>query len=206
MDFSFSFKKPPSGSQAKKANPFEQAEEQFNAIRGCGVTPRPAVTFAQLTEGQDPAAFEGAPYAHMLCVMAGTGSDGEPFSDDVLLVNPQCISESGSYSALITSVMRLAKGALPFEDLADSYDGDNNVASITFTLDSEGQQWDVAVEDNGVAPEVWSNLATIAASRADSGERLAWCEVDGQRLMVFLSESDLSDLAQTTGMEWAAIE
>lgn len=205
MDFSFSYKKPPSGSSQSKPDLFAQAEEQFNAIRGCGVTPRARVTFKALTQGQDPASFEGAPYAYMLSVMGGTDSSGEPFSDDVWLFNPACITESGSYTGVITNFARIAKGVLPLEDVSDTFDGDTGAASITFTLDGEAGQWDVVSEGGAVAGEVLTNLAAIAAERGD-GARLAWADVDGQRLVVFLNESDLADLAQTTGMEWGFIE
>ncbi len=206
MDFSFSFKKPPSGfSQQPKANPFAQAEEQFNAIRGCGINPHPKVTCAQLCEGQDPASFEQAPFAYMLTLMGSLTEEGEALSDDVWLFNPQSIGDTGHYTWVISHFMRIAKGALPLEEVADAFDAENSAASITFTLDGEAAEWGVAVEDGMVADEVLSGLAAIAAERGD-GARFAWADVDGQRLVVFMTEQDLADLAETTGMEWGFIE
>jgi hypothetical protein len=203
MDISFSFRKPPSGGGPQaKPNAFAVAEEQFNAIRGCGITPHPKVTFTKLMEGQDPATFEGSPFVAMLCVMGGLTEDGGAFSDDVWLFDPRCIGETGHYSFVISHLMRVAKGALPLADLADALDPETGAASISFTLDGEAVQWDVAVEDGMVAGEV---LAGIAAERGD-GARLAWADVGGQRLVVFLNEADLGELASTTGMEWGFIE
>jgi hypothetical protein len=207
MDVSFSFRKPPGGGGGpnNKPNPFAAAEEQFNAIRGCGITPHPKVTLATLTEGQNPESFIVAPFVYMLSVMGGLNDEGGAFSDDVWLFNPQSIGDTGHYTFVISHLMRIAKGALPLEDVADAFDPENNAASITFTLEGEAVQWDVAVEDGMVAPEVLSGLAGIAAERGD-GARLAWADVEGQRLVVFLNETDLADLASTTGMEWGFIE
>jgi hypothetical protein len=206
MDFSFSFKKPPSGSaQQPKANPFAQAEEQFNAIRGCGINPHPKVTCVQLCEGPDPASFEQAPFVYMLSLMGGLTEEGEAFSDDVWLFNPQSIGDTGHYTWVISHFMRIAKGALPLEEVADAFDAENSAASITFTLDGEAAEWGVALEDGMVAAEVLSGLAAIAAERGD-GARFAWADVEGQRLVVFMTEQDLADLAETTGMEWGFIE
>jgi|GEM_PF-2392363 hypothetical protein len=207
MDFSFSFKKPPSGyfKQQQQANPFAKAEEQFNAIRGCGVNTYPKITCAKLCEGQDPASFEQAPYVHMLTLMGSLNDQGEPVSDDVWLFNPQSIGEEGHYSWVISHFMRIAKGSLPLEDVSDTLDAENGTATITFTLDNEPVEWTVAVEDGLVADEVITGLAAIAAERGD-GARFAWADVDGQRLVVFLNEQDLNDLIETTGMEWAYIE
>lgn len=206
MDFSFSFKKPPKGfSQPPQTNPFAAAEEQFNAVRGCGITPHAKVTFTQLTEGQDPAAFDAAPHAHMLAVMGSTNAEGEPFSDDVWLLNPQGITAEGDYTAIVANIARIAKGAIPIEEVSDALDPDNNAAAIRFTLDGEAVEWPVAIDGNAVAPEALSGLASIAADRGD-GARLAWSDYADQKLIVFLNESDLTELASTTGMEWAFIE
>jgi hypothetical protein len=205
-DFSFSFKKPPSGGfQQPQKNKFEAAENQFNAIRGCGVTPYPKVTLATLTTGQEPSAFEESPFALLLAIMGGTNEQGEPLSDDVWAFPPACIAEEGHYSYIISQFMRIAKGALPLEELADSFDAENSQATITFTLDGEAAEWTVAVEEGMIDAGVLTGLAEIAAARGD-GARLAWTDIGEQRLLVFLNEQDLGELAETTGMEWAFIE
>lgn len=205
-DFSFSFKKPPSGGfQQPQKNKFEAAENQFNAIRGCGVTPYPKVTLATLTAGQEPSAFEESPFALLLAIMGGTNEEGEPLSDDVWAFPLACIAEEGHYSYVIGQFMRIAKGALPLEELADSFDAENSQATITFTLDGEAAEWTVAVEEGMIDAGVLTGLAEIAAARGD-GARFAWADIGEQRLLVFLNEQDLGELAETTGMEWAFIE
>src|SRR5882724_6654144 len=97
--------------------------------------------------------------------------------------------------------MRVAKGTLPLEGLADTLDTENAQATVTFTLDGEPVEWTVAVEEGAVDASVLTGLAEIAAARGD-GARLAWADVDGQRLVVFLNEQDLGELAEATGMEW----
>lgn len=206
MDFSFSFKKPPKGSSQPPArNPFEAAEEQFNAIRGCGVTPRPRVTFAQLMDGQDPAAFEAAPFAAMLGVMAGADSAGEPMSDDVLIFNPQCITHEGAYTLALTQFVRLCKGAIPLENISDTFDAEHQVATISATLDAEPVELAVSCEDGAFAPDVLSFIASAAADRG-SGSRLAWADHEGSKLVVFLTEQEVGELASATSMEWSIIQ
>src|SRR5437016_2483463 len=82
-DFSFSFRKAPGAKPAAEKNTFEAAENQFNAIRGCGISPYPKVTLETLIKGQEPAAFEQSPFALMLSLMGGANDQGEPLSDDV---------------------------------------------------------------------------------------------------------------------------
>src|ERR1051325_10159226 len=89
-DFSFSFKKAPGAKPPAAKNKFEAAENQFNAIRGCGVSPYPKVTLDTLTKGQEPGAFEEAPFALMLALMGGTNEKDEPRSDDVWCFPPAC--------------------------------------------------------------------------------------------------------------------
>jgi hypothetical protein len=205
-DFSFSFRKPPSGfKQPQQNNKFEAAENQFNAIRGCGLNPYPKVTLDTLTKGQEPAAFEEAPFALMLSLMGGTNDKDEPRSDDVWCFPPACIAEEGHYSFVITQFMRIAKGALPLENLADTLDAENSQATITFTLDGEAVEWTVAVEGGMIDAQVLSGLAGIAAERGD-GAKFAWADLGEQRLLVFMNEQDLGELAETTGMEWGFIE
>jgi hypothetical protein len=205
-DFSFSFKKPPQGfKQPQQKNKFEAAENQFNAIRGCGITPYPKVTLDSLTAGQDPAAFEQSPFALMLALMGGTNDQGEPLSDDVWCFAPNCIAEEGHYTYVVSQFMRIAKGALPIEELADSLDTENAQATIAFKLDGEPVEWTVAVEEGMIDGGVLSGLAQAAAAHGD-GAKFAWADLGEQRVLVFLNEQDLGELAETTGMEWGFIE
>ena len=101
--------------------------------------------------------------------------------------------------------MRIAKGALPLENLADTLDTENSQATISFTVDGEAVEWTVAVEEGMIDPQVFSGLAQIAAAKGE-GAKLAWADLGEQRLAVFLNDQDLAELAETTGMEWAFIE
>ncbi len=206
MDFSFSFKKPPSGhAQPAKVNPFEGAEEQFNAIRGCGVTPRPKVTFAALVERQDPASFDAAPYAHMLAVMGGFDGSGEPLSDDVWLFDPTAFSEEGNYAQAISHLARLAKGALPLEEISDAHNEEQGAFIISATLDGEAVELAAAAEGGMVSGDVLSTLAAVAAERG-GGARFVWADYEGHKIVTFLNEEEAGDLMTTTGMEWSFIE
>jgi hypothetical protein len=204
-DFSFSFRKNPGQKPPQQQNRFEAAENQFNAIRGCGVTPHSKITIETLTQGQEPTAFEESPFALLLSLMAGTNDQGEPLSDDIWMFPPACIAEEGHYTYVITNFMRIAKGALPLENVADTLDTENSQATITFTLDGEPVEWTVAVEEGMIDPQVLSGLAQIAAERGD-GAKFAWSDLGEQRLLVFLNDQDLAEFAETTGMEWALIE
>src|SRR4051812_31576522 len=146
-DFSFSFRKNPGQKTSQQVNKFEAAENQFNAIRGCGVTPHSKITIETLTKGQEPSAFEESPFALLLSLMGGTNDQGEPLSDDVWTFAPACIAEEGHYTYVLSQFMRIAKGALPLENLADTLDTENSQATITFTLDGEPVEWTVAVEE-----------------------------------------------------------
>jgi hypothetical protein len=204
-DFSFSFRKPPQGFKQPEKSKFEAAENQFNQIRGCGITPLPKVTLQTLTQGQDPSAFENNPFSLMLALMGGSNDQGEPFSDDIWCLPLACIAEQGHYSYVISQLMRIAKGALPLEDLADTLDTENSQATITFNADGQPAEWTVAVEEGMIDASVLSGLAEIAAAHGD-GSRLAYSDLTDQRLIVFLNQQDLADLAETTSMEWALIE
>jgi hypothetical protein len=205
-DFSFSFRKPPGAKpQPEQKNPFDAAENQFNQVRGCGINPKPKVTPQTLTQGQEPSAFEESPFALMLALMGGASEDGEPYSDDVWCFPPACIAEEGHYTYVISQLMRIAKGALPLEDLADTFDAENSQATITFSIDGEAAEWTVAVVEGMIDSGVLTGLAELAAARGE-GAKLAWSDLGDQRLVVFLNEQELAELAQTTAMEWAWIE
>jgi len=204
MDFSFTFKNKLKPGSTPKPAP-SAAESQFNAIRGCGINPIPKVTLNILTAGQDAAAFDAQPFQFLLCLLAGFNEAGEPLSDDIYLLNHQGITAEGDYSANIAHLARITKGALPLEDLRDALDADNAQATVAFTLDGEAVEWTVPIAESTFDPTVLSGLAGIAAQRGD-GARLGACALEGFSLIVFLTEHDLAELAETTCMQWTVIE
>lgn len=204
MDFSFSFKKKPQGQPGQPAPKVNPAQEQFDQLRGCGINLRSKATLDALTRGTDPGAFEQAPFVQLLVLLGGMQESGEPWSDEVWLWPAGAVTQTGVLAWCVEQLMRLTRGALPLEGVQDAMEGD--ALSLTFTLDGEQVQWDVACENGEPDPAVIAALAGFAAERGDSA-RLAFCDVEGAgRLLVFMTEPDVGELAETTGLDWAWVE
>lgn len=205
MDFSFTFRKKPEGGGKQPAKT-PASQEQFDRLRGCGINLRGHATIAQVVAGMDDALFEQTPFAHLLCLMGGTQENGDPWSDEVWLWPAGTITESGVLSACVAQVCRLCRGALPLEDVADAFDPESDQATLTFALDGEALELVHAVEHGDVDAGLLSALAGVAADRGD-GARLASCGVDGVgNLLVFMTDAEIAELAETSGLEWTPVE
>lgn len=206
MDFSFSFKKKPEGAGPAKANPFAAAEEQFNALRGCGLNLAGHHTLESLTNGQEPATFEQAPFAMLLALMGGSTEEGEPFSNDVWLWQPPEEPTPEDAAMVFMSVTRLSKGTLALDEFGAGVDEERGVAQVTFTLGGEATGAEFNPEEGNIALQAASAAAAMAAE-AGEGARLAFTDVEGAgRVFVFLTEPELAELAETTGLEWGWME
>lgn len=204
MDFSFSFKKKPQGHPGQPAPKVNPAQEQFDQLRGCGINLRGKAKLDALTSSTDAGAFEQAPFVQLLVLLGGMQESGEPWSDEVWLWPAGAVTQTGVLAWCVEQLMRLTRGALPLEGVQDAMEGDG--LSLAFTLDGEQVQWDVGCENGEPDPTVLSALAGIAAERGDSA-RLAFCDVEGAgRLLVFMTEPEVGELCEATGLGWAWVE
>lgn len=204
MDFSFSFKKKPQGQPGQPAPKANPALEQFDQLRGCGINLRGKATLQALTSGTEPGAFEQAPFVQLLVLLGGMQESGEPWSDEVWVWPAGAVTQTGVLAWCVEQLMRLTRGALPLEGVQDAMEGD--ALSLAFVLEGEEVRWDVACESGEPDPAVISALAGVAAERGD-GARLAFCDVEGVgRLLVFMTEPEVGELAEATGLAWALVE
>lgn len=206
MDFNFTFKKKPEGTGAPKPPEAHPAQAQFDQLRGCGINLRGHSTLDQLVAGVDPAAFADPPFVQLLCAMGGLTEEGEAWSDEVWMWPAACVGEDGVLTVLVSHLARLCRGALPVEDVADAINAESGEVAIAFTLDGERVEWSVPLMDGEPEGGLLTSLAAVAAERGD-GARLAALELEGAgRLLVFMTEPEIAELSETTGLPWALIE
>jgi hypothetical protein len=204
MDFSFTFKKKPEG-QGPKPPPVNHAQTQYDALRGCGINLRGHTKLSEVTKGADPAGFEDPPFVQLLCCMGGMNDQGQAWSEEVFLWPAGCVGESGVLTALVSRVAGLCRGALAVEEVEDTLNAESGLATVAFTLDGERVEWEVPVQEGEADPQLIAGLAGIAAERGE-GARLACAEVEGVgRLLVFMTEPEIAELAETTGLAWAVV-
>lgn len=204
MDFSFTFKKKPEGAGAKQPPKESASAVQAQQLRGCGINLAGHATVESL--GVDDAACEASPFVALLCAFGAVAEDGSAVSDDVYMLDPAWFEAEGGLGFVAMQLSRICKGAMPIEEPASTLSEDGIVA-MSFVLDGEAAGWEVNLrdEESGGAMQILTGLATIAQERGD-GAALAWTPVEGAGyLCVFMNDSDLNDLGQTTGLEWSRL-
>lgn len=203
MDFSFSFKKKPE-STGSKPPPASPAQTQFDQLRACGINLRGHAQLAQVITGVSPDAFDDPPFAQLLASIGALREDGEPWSDDVFFLDPSWLADADALGAVVANLSRLAKGALPVEEIGVAF-AEDNTAALSFTLDGEAAQCGANLAEE---PGAWALIGPLAQIASERGEGAGFAMTpigDAGFALVFLNDAELAELAETTSLEWSRL-
>jgi hypothetical protein len=139
-------------------------------LAAIGIRRRPGVSDADLLLSLEGTMDSPVDWVDLLCVLGGDVERGKfgRISDDLWHVDAECIVEDGDYVRLLERFVILARGALPVQNLRDHVDLENGVAWVEFDLDGQTSHWDLPVSDDWMAPELYSHLQALVASRSDN--------------------------------------
>ncbi|CAG0997357.1 hypothetical protein PHYC_02649 [Phycisphaerales bacterium] len=203
MDFSFTFKRNTKGAAGGGPQQDSEGERQYNQIRGCGITLKPPLGFWDIQRGHDPEGYAREPFSRLLKFMGATHPDQEFWSNDIWHYTPSAAPDESELVSLYTNVKRLVKDAVPMGDASSSTNYETNVVTITAEVNSNPESWDLDPAAGDLPTQL---LTKLAASLAAAGEgRIGACDVEGGKLIVFLNETEISELADTTSMPWGAV-
>lgn len=201
MDFSFSFKKKPDGPSARAATGFP-AQEQYQQLRGCGLNLAGHFTIRDLSVDHPQQAFADAPFSLLLSLMGGLTVKGVPWSHDVWTFVPT--EEDGGVNDLLANLPRLSKGALALDGAEVGQNEETGAPVLNLVIGGEPAAYELSPEANA-APQVLSTLAALIAE-SGGGSRLAMTSTQGGSVFVYVTEEELGELAQATGLEWGWVE
>lgn len=157
-------------SNIKKASkPAVSVAEALEELTAIGIRRRDGVSDEDLLISLGGTMAAPVDMVLLLCVLGGEVERGKfgRISDDLWHVDAECIEDNGDYIRLLERFVILAKGALPLQNLRDHVDIEAGEAWVEFALDGQAIHWDLEVQDDWMAPELYSNLQTLVASRSD---------------------------------------
>jgi hypothetical protein len=101
-------------------------------------------------------AYEAEPFLLLLVVMGGSPEE-EPFeylSDAIWHFDTECIVDHGDYAAIARRMSVLSGGDLPFEEVQDFIEIENEEAWLSLVLDGKAYRFDAAVDEDWVDEEI----------------------------------------------------
>lgn len=179
-------------------------EEQLGALAECGIRLRQGVTVSNLLERFDRKFYEAGPYKRLLPIL------GEPFmrgrlSDDILLLDTECVSGNGSYVNIVTPMTRMTRGAVLLTDVRDSLDDAKAGSWVQFRLNGRTTRWAVDRDAEWIDPVILARLAALLAQRTKAIQYV-FCSPGGQTaLIACCTPEETTRLNLITGMEFKAL-
>jgi len=145
-----------------------------------------------------------ADWVGLLCTLGGEVERGEfqRISDDIWHVDAECIEDNGDYVRLVERFAILTKGLLPLKNIRDHVDIEAGEAWVEFDLDGKTIHWDLPVDNDWMAPELYSNLQELVSARS---EKKFFIVALGQDSLVCFGDAAMKDtLSQLSGLnfEW----
>jgi hypothetical protein len=159
-------------------------EDQLEDLAEAGIRMNDGRSVEDLLISFPRSEYESKPYELLLNVLGGE-VEAEPwgrrFSDDVWLLDAECIEGDGTYVTVAERLADVAKGALPLNEIRDRVDHEAGEAWLEFTLDGEQHRWEAKVEDDWIDPNIFLRFAKLLGQREpelrfmqlDSGDQSA---------------------------------
>ena len=192
----------PFSRKGKSGNPALSLVQALEALAAIGIRRRPGVSDEDLVSSLGGTMDSPVDWVNLLCVLGGEAEHGKlgRMSDDVWHVDAECIVEDGDYVQLLERFAILAKGALPLQDLSDHVDIEQGEAWVEFVLDGKPIHWDLPVSDDWMAPELYSNLQAVVASRSNG--RFFIIALGQDSLICFGDAAMKQKLSELSGLEF----
>jgi hypothetical protein len=144
-------------------------------------------------------------WAGLLCVLGGEVERGkfQRISDDLWHLDAECIEDNGDYVRVLERFVILAKGQLPLTALRDHVDIENGEAWVEFTLDGQPVHWDLEVDNDWLAPELYTRLQQLVESHA-GGKKFFIVALGQDSLVCFGDDAMKEALSKLSGLkfEW----
>ena len=176
-----------------------QALEQLAAL---GIRRRAGISDDDLLFSLDATMDSPADWVNLLCVLGGEVERGEfqRISDDIWHLDTECIEDNGDYVRVLERFVILAKGQLALTGLRDHVDIENGAAWLEFTFNGKKLHWDLEVNDDWLAPELYTQLQELVATRADGKFFIAGLSQDS---LICFGDSTMKDsLSKVSGLKF----
>lgn len=182
-------------------------ERQLEILAGFGVALRPEIATSGLLRVRSRQEYEEQPFELLLQVLGRQGAIAaeQRASDDVWLVDYDCIEEPGDYARCAARVRELSDGALPIESISDEVDIDRGLAAVRFEIDGVSERWEAEVDEYWLDHSILTRFAALLARRGGGRRFLVWD--DGVEIvLVCAPEDQLVDLRRQTGVTFELLE
>ena len=182
---------------------------QVKLLADCGIRLRPGVTLADVQALPERDALEREGYRATLCALGTERLDGQGrtgcLSDDVWLLDTECIEGPGSYVRVLTRIARMLPVEFPARAIADSIRLDEYRASVSFEIDETGHHWTQRAMDHWLDETLFlriNHLVEAYPFPARERARLLWqVPLGGQhRLIIAATNADGRRLAQSCAL------
>ena len=173
-------------------------EKQLVQLAAAGIRPRQDVTPAVLTALFERDQYESAPYRLLLAVLGGDHPQPphHPLSDDIWLLDTECVEGPGSYAEVVRRLQALAKGDLPLEKPSD-YFGPTETW-LSFRLDGRVYRWQAQMDDAWIDGQVLSAFAQLLRTRG-SARRFTYSNLGGQECLIGCATPEQLDALNALG-------
>jgi hypothetical protein len=193
----------PFSNKTKTSKPAVSVAQALELLAAIGIRRRPGVSDEDLLLSLGGTMDSPVDWVDLLCVLGGDVERGKfgRISDDIWHVDAECIVEDGDYVRLLERFVILAHGGLPLQNLRDHVDLENGVAWVEFDLDGKTIHWDLPVSDDWMAPELYSHLQELVASR--SGQKFFITALGQDSLISFGTAAMKEKLSGLSGLQFA---
>jgi hypothetical protein len=202
MDFSFSYKKNTTGTTGPQAPGVSHGQDQYEKLRGCGIVLTKPHGWYDISRGKRDETFAKRPYAALLLLMASEKEYGEFWASSVVLV-PACEAPGETeLTDAYNHLKRLVGDEVPMGDGSASTNYETNGLTFTAEVNSNSETWDL--EPGDLMTQMLTKVGGLLAAAGPM--RLARHTLPEGSLLVYMTPSDLRDLADTTKLEWTVLE
>ena len=126
-------------------------------------------------------------------------------SDDILLLDTECVSGNGSYVNILTPMTQMTRGAVLLTDVRDSLDDPKAGAWVQFRLNGRTTRWAVDRAAEWIDPVILARLAALLAQQT-TAIQYVFCSPGGQTaLIACCTAEETTRLNAITGMEFKAL-
>ncbi|MDX2131963.1 MAG: hypothetical protein SFY69_07925 [Planctomycetota bacterium] len=202
MDFSFTYKRNTTGTGAQPAAGEPEGKAQYDKLRGCGLVINKPHGYYDMVRGKLDDPFRKRPYEALLLVMASEREYGEFWSNNVVLVKKSDAPGEAELADAYTHIKRLIGEEVPMGDGSAGTNYDTGGLQFTAEINSNSETWDL--ESGDVLSQLYAKVG--AALAAAGPGRLARWDVPEGSLLVYMNESDVADLRETTSLSWSVQE
>lgn len=173
-------------------------EAQLAALAAAGVRFSPTLDIEDLFLVDERKDIEAKPFDLILVPLAsGFESDGiTPTCTNLCLWDTECIEGDGSYIEIIERLQSMSDNRLPLKRVHDYVDKDDKQAWVEFELDGQKVHWDLTVDGDSVAPELYVHFDALLVERTDLRLRVNVGYFGQEELLACLTPAQFDEFAK----------